>query len=57
MPIKSESTYTDSNRTTKLLMELKDIRIEINPESFSLPGDYRKVAAPVILEKIRDAAN
>lgn len=57
MPIKSESTYADSNRTTKLLMELKDIRTEVNPESFSLPGDYRKVAANMILEKIRHAAN
>jgi hypothetical protein len=57
MPIKSESTYIDSNRTTKILMQLKDVRTAINPESFSLPGDYRKVAAPVIFEKIRQAAN
>lgn len=57
MPIKSESTYTDSDRTTKLLMELKDVRTEVNPEAFSLPGDYRKVAAHVIFEKIRRAAN
>ena len=57
MPIKSELTYIDSNRTTKLLMELSDVRTAINPESFLLPGDYQKVAAPVIFEKIRQAAN
>ena len=57
MPIKSESTYTDSNRTTKLLMELRDVRVEVNLEAFSLPGDYRRVAASVIFEKIRQAAN
>lgn len=57
MPIKSESTFIDSDRTTKLLMELRDVRAEVSPESFSLPRDYQKVAASVISEKIRQAAN
>ena len=57
MPIKSVSTSKSSDRTTTVSMELQDIRTEVDVKVFSLPPDYRKVAAPVIFGMIRQAAN
>ena len=57
MPIKSVSTSKSSDRTTTVSMELRDIRTEVDVKVFSLPADYRKVAAPVIFGLIRQAAN
>jgi hypothetical protein len=57
MPIKSVSTSKSSDRTTTVSMELQDIRTEVDVKVFSLPADYRKVAAPVIFGMIRQAAN
>lgn len=57
MPIKSETIHIDSDHTKRALMELVDIRTEVDPKLFALPVDYRKVAASQILEMIRNAAN
>jgi hypothetical protein len=57
MPIKSVSTSKSSDRTTLESMELQDIRTEVDVKVFSLPADYRKVAASVIFGMIRQAAN
>ena len=57
MPIKSVSTSKNSDRTTTVSMELQDLRTEVDAKVFSLPADYRKVAAPVIFGMIRQAAN
>jgi outer membrane lipoprotein-sorting protein len=53
MPIKSESTHRRSSFTTKTSMELKDIRLEVDPAWFLLPGDYREVALSELLAAIR----
>lgn len=53
MPIKSESTHRSSSFTTKTSMELKDIRLEVDPALFLLPGDYREVAISELLAMIR----
>ena len=57
MPIKSVTTSKNSDRTTTVSMELQDIRTEVDVKVFSLPEDYRKVAAPLIFGMIRQAAN
>ncbi|MGI8733722.1 MAG: hypothetical protein ACR2LM_10535 [Pyrinomonadaceae bacterium] len=56
MPIKSETMHTDSDHTKRVLMELVDIRTEVDPKLFVLPVDYRKVAASQIFDMIRNAA-
>jgi hypothetical protein len=53
MPIKSESTHRSSTMTTKTSMELKDIRLEVDPVLFLLPRDYREVAISELLATIR----
>lgn len=40
MPIKSESTSKDG---AKFNMEMRDIKLEVDPALFELPKDYRKV--------------
>jgi hypothetical protein len=57
MPIKSVSTSKSSDHATTVSMELQEIRTEVDAKVFSLPADYRKVAAPVIFGMIRQAAN
>lgn len=53
MPIKSESIHRSSTFTTKTSMELKDIRLEVDPALFLLPGDYREVAISELLATVR----
>lgn len=56
MPIKSESTHNNSDRSTRLLMELTDIRSDVEAKAFGLPADYQKVAASLIRGMIRKSA-
>ena len=53
MPIKSESTHRGSTITSKTSMELKDIRLEVDPALFLLPRDYREVVVSELLATIR----
>lgn len=57
MLIKSESVHNDADRSTKALMELSDIRSDVDPKLFALPADYRKVAPSQIVAMIRQSAN
>jgi outer membrane lipoprotein-sorting protein len=43
MPIRSETETSDSTHHSKLTMELRDIRSQVDPGLFELPKDYRKV--------------
>lgn len=46
MPIKSETVSTgDRARGSKVTMELRDIRQEVDPSRFELPKDYKKVTS------------
>lgn len=53
MPIKSEFLYNEADRSTRVTMELKDIRLDVDERLFALPADFRRVEAPVIFELIR----
>jgi outer membrane lipoprotein-sorting protein len=48
MPIKSE-TVTTGNRMT---MELSEIVLDVNKGGFQIPGDYKKVSAVAIRERL-----
>jgi len=48
MPVKSE-TLTTGNRTT---MELSEIILDVDKGVFQIPGDYKKVAAVAIRERL-----
>ena len=48
MPVKSE-TVTAGNRTT---MELSEIVLDVDKGVFEIPGDYKKVAAVAIRERL-----
>jgi outer membrane lipoprotein-sorting protein len=53
MPIKSEFLSNEADRSTRVTMELKDIRLDVDERLFGLPADYRRVEASVIFELIR----
>jgi len=53
MPVRSETSYSDAQHSAKTTMELKDIRLEVDPELFLLPPDYRKATSAEAFEKLR----
>jgi outer membrane lipoprotein-sorting protein len=57
MPIATLSTSASGNSTTRVSMELQDIRTEVDSGRFELPADYRKVGAAQILAMIRGAVS
>jgi hypothetical protein len=49
MPVKSETTSTgEQARGSKVTMEMRDIRQEVDPSLFELPKDYKKVTSEEI---------
>ena len=43
MPVRSETEVSDGNSHSKLIVELRDIKTQVDPSLFELPRDYRKV--------------
>jgi outer membrane lipoprotein-sorting protein len=41
MPVRSETKSADGTRVT---MELSEIRLEVDKNLFTIPGDYKKLA-------------
>lgn len=56
MPVRSESTSQAGGRLSKVTMELKDVRLEVDEQLFTLPADYRKVDSRLIFDQIREVA-
>ncbi|MBA3805383.1 MAG: hypothetical protein H0X14_06685 [Acidobacteria bacterium] len=53
MPIKSETVSTgDQARGSKVTMELRDIKQEVDPARFELPKDYKKVTSNEITSQM-----
>lgn len=50
MPVASRYTSTEANKSSRVSIDLKDIRTEVDPGIFVLPADYRKVAASELLD-------
>ncbi|MGI8917200.1 MAG: hypothetical protein ACR2H6_01270 [Pyrinomonadaceae bacterium] len=57
LPVASRYTSTNANRSTRVSIDLKDIRTEVDPKIFVLPADYRKVAASQLLTMVRNSKN
>jgi hypothetical protein len=43
IPIRSETSVTDTDRSTRVIVELQDLKQTIDPRIFDLPKDYQKV--------------
>jgi len=52
MPVRSEAT-SSSARSSKVTMELKDVKLEVDERLFSWPSDYRKVEPGMIFDLTR----
>jgi len=52
MPVRSETTSSAAEHSSKVTMELQDIKLEVDERLFALPASYRKVEARLILDKI-----
>ncbi|MBA3514427.1 MAG: hypothetical protein H0T77_08635 [Pyrinomonadaceae bacterium] len=53
MPVRSEATSRSSGYSSKVTMELKDLKLEVDERLFSWPPDHRKVQARQIFDLIR----
>ncbi|MCM3870226.1 MAG: hypothetical protein ND895_05955 [Pyrinomonadaceae bacterium] len=53
MPVRSETMSTSSGQTSKVTMELKDVKLEVDERLFSWPPDYRKVEPRMIFDLTR----
>ncbi len=57
IPVRSEAISKSGGHSSKVTMELKDIKLEVDESLFSWPSDYRKVEARLIFELIRKGGN
>jgi hypothetical protein len=55
MPIRSESEGFEGNHHSKLTMELRDIRTQVDPVLFELPKDYKKVEYSKFADEVQQA--
>jgi hypothetical protein len=53
IPVRSETMSKSIGHSSKMTMELKDIKLEVDAGLFSWPSDYRKVEAQVIFDLAR----
>jgi hypothetical protein len=53
MPIATQYTSTSENDSIHVSMELQNIRTTVDPQTFALPADYRKVDLSQIIDRIR----
>jgi hypothetical protein len=52
MPVRSEAMSKSSGHSSKVTMELKDVKLEVEERLFSWPSDFRKVDARVLFDLI-----
>lgn len=52
MPVKTEFIQRGGTRWSRVLVQLTDIRTEVDLTQFDIPGDYRKVKASQIFDLI-----
>lgn len=53
IPVRSEAISKSSGHSSKVTMELKDVKLEVDERLFSWPSDYRKVESGLIFDMIR----
>jgi hypothetical protein len=54
IPVRSEAMSKSNGHSSKVTMELKDVKLEVDERLFSWPSDYRKVEARLIFDLIRN---
>lgn len=52
IPVRSETMSKFNGHSSKVTMELMNVKLEVDERSFSWPSDYKKVEAQVILSQI-----
>ncbi len=53
IPVRSEAISKSNGTSSKVTMELKDVKLEVDERLFSWPSDYRRVEARLIVELMR----
>jgi hypothetical protein len=53
IPVRSEAISKSGGHSSKVTMELKDVKLEVDEGLFSLPFDYQKVEPRMIIDLIR----
>jgi outer membrane lipoprotein-sorting protein len=53
MPVRSETISSAAELSSKVTMELKEIKLEANEQLFALPPNYRRVEAPLVLNRFQ----
>jgi hypothetical protein len=57
MPIRSETNSDGADGSSKLVMELKEIKLDVDPQIFVLPKQYQKVEYSRLVALIRNKDN
>ena len=52
MPVKTDLVHREGMRSSRVLVQLTDIRTEVDLTQFEIPQDYRKVKASQIFDLI-----
>lgn len=53
MPIRSETDSANDNHRAKLTIELREIKLQVDPQLFELPKDYKQVEYSEFLDQLR----
>ena len=53
IPVRSETLSKSSGHSSKVTMELKDVKLEVDERLFSLPANYTKVEPRMIFDLAR----
>jgi hypothetical protein len=53
MPIRSETETSDAARRAKVIIEMRDIELQVDPKLFELPADYKRIAEAELLKLLR----
>lgn len=53
MPIRSETNYVNSGHSTRVVTELRDISLEVDPRTFELPVGFKQVKSEEVRQLLR----
>jgi hypothetical protein len=53
MPIRSETETSEAARRSKVIIEMRDIELQVDPKLFELPADYKRIDEAELLKQLR----
>jgi len=53
MPIRSEMETSEAARRAKVIIEMRDIELQVDPKLFELPADYKRIDEAELLKLLR----